>query len=629
MKIIFILKVMLIFIFLIRPGYAQQNVIIKAKEIRYSYNPPVLVGEGKVKVEYQGITVEAEKIQINLDSSEIKGWGNISLSLNSHRIRGKKLSFNLKRKEGFIEQSSGKEGPIIFRALKTHIFTDRILLSNGSFTTCDRSFPHYRIVAKNIQFYPGEKIVVRNATFYLDSFPVFWAPVFVWYLTKKNRMIFPQPGYNEFTGWYLKTGYYFYPSPYIEATAHFDYYQKKSLAGGIDLSYLSKQNEGDLTTYYIREKDTGETRGMARVKHITSFSPNSLLKLRIDYLSDEDVINDYFYNLSGAEKEISPSFLSFNFTGKTRSFRIMWQPKINGLGNYPQLMPKLNVSFFQPFLGKFYLREQTELTNFIQEGKNIMRGFSSLNLSSSLNLFNFIKFKPTLGWRIFSYQLENQDFISKSLNNQSFEFFLPLSGEKENLTSRLSSTIGYYRSTGLGPDFPFLDYREKEAVDKNLIRLRLQNDIFWKKSPVFSSRLKISYDFSSLSKKLNPVEVRMDVPFSGGKLYTDFSYDVYDKTFPYFRSGISINKKGWNVEVNYSNYLLDERKLLSGRVFLNLGENISFYGKISYDLNLKKTEELSYSFDVKLDCLGMKIDIREKPQLEYNFGLYILAFSLS
>jgi len=624
----FSLKIILVFILLVTPVYAQENIIIKANEISYFYSPPFIVGRGKVKMEYDGITVEADEIQINIDSSEVKGWGNISLQLNSHRIRGKKLSFNLKQKQGSIEQPSGKEGSVIFQAARARIFPDKISLDRGSFTTCNLLPPHYHVLARIIQFYPGDKIVVKNATFYLGSLPIFWTPVFIRYLTRKNRIVFPRIGYSEFTGWYIKTGYSFYSS-HTEGSANLNFYQKKGLAGGVDLSYFSKKNNGNLSTYCIKEKDTGRVRGMVKLHHISSVSYRGFLKLNIDYLSDEDVIKDYFYNLPAAKKEISPSFLSCDFTGKTSSLRVIWQPNVNKFGEYPQLMPGLNVSFFKPFSGRFYLTQQTELTNFIQEKKRITRAFSSLTLSYPFTLFHFIRFKPTLGYKVFSYQRGDQNFISKSLNNQDLEFFIPLVEKTGNLTNRLSSTLGYYHSNGLGSGFPSLDYREKEAVDKNLIGLRLQNNILWKKLPVFSSKLNLSYNLSGSLKKLNPVEVEVNIPFSKGRLSTDFSYDVYDEDFIYFRSGISIYKKWWNLELNYSDYPLDSKKFVSAKTFLNLGKNLSFSGDVSYDLNLKKVEKLNYSFNLKLHCLGLKIGIRKKPQPDYNFGLYILAFSSS
>jgi len=615
-----------IVLLLMLPAYAEQSITLRAKEVKWFYNPPLLVGEGKVRVSYGNIFVEAEKMEVNLDTAELRGWKEICLNVDSHRIEGKSLTFNLSKREGVIQQPRGKEGSVIFQAQKAHFFPQRIDLKKSSFTTCEYAHPHYHIKARLVQIYPGEKLVVRDATFYLGSFPVFWTPVFVQYLTEKSRLLFPSPGYSEFAGWNVKSGYYFYFSPQMEGSLRLDWREKKGWAGGLELFYRSKWGEGSVNTYYLKEKDTEEERGMAKVRHITFFPSSPMLKLAIDYFSDEEILKNYLYFLSSKEKEVSPSFLSLNTTGESYSASIKWQPKISPLVDYWELLPRIRVEFFRPSAGLrgLYLQEQTELTNFAQDEKVTMRAYSSLNLSYPFSLLKSFRFRPALNWQIFYYQQEEESPLYKILDQQSYELFFGLTGKGKNLTHRLFSTLGYYHSTGLGEDFPSFDSREKEASDKDLFRLNLENLFFWKNRSLFSLDLKVSYDLAS--ERLKPLDGLLVIPFSRGKIYTDFCYNFYDKGFSYLRSGVQIQRKHWYLESSYSSYPAYERRWISVRTSFDLFRDLSILTEADYDLEKERLEKLSYSVNTKFHCLGVKIEIQERPEVEYGLALYITAF---
>jgi lipopolysaccharide assembly outer membrane protein LptD (OstA) len=611
-------------LFLSLPVYAQQNVILKAEEMKWFYNPPLLVGEGKVRVSYGDIFIEAERIEINLDTAELRGWKRISLKVNSHRIEGESLEFNLRKREGVIQQPRGREGSVAFQAQEAYFSSQRIDLKKSSFTTCEYAHPHYHIKARLIQIYPGERLVVRDATFYLGSLPLFWTPVFVQHFTGKSRLLLPSPGYSDFAGWSVKSGYYFYLSPQMEGNLRLDWREKKGWAGGLEFFYRSKGGEGSITTYYLKEKDTKKERGMARVRHIT-FSPSSpMLKLAIDYFSDEQIWKNYLYFLSAEEKQVFPSFLSLTSTGESYSASIKWQPKITPLVDYPELLPRIRIDFFQPSvaLGGLYLREQTELTNFVQDEKVTMRAYSSLNLSYPFTLLKFFRFRPSLNWQLFYYQPQEEAPYYKILDQQSLELFFRLTGKRGDLTHQLFSTLGYYHSTGLGEGFPSFDSKEKEASSKNLFSLNLENLFFWKSSPFFSLDLKVSYDLAR--ERLKPLDGSLILPFSGGKIYTDFGYNFDDKDFSYLRSGVQIQKKHWYLETSYTSYPVSE--WLSARTSFDLSKSWSISVEADYDLEKEKLEKLTYSVDVKFHCLGVKVEIQERPEIKYGLALYIVAF---
>lgn len=629
-KILIVLETSVIVLFiLLSPGYTQQkSILLKTEKLTHLTNPPLIIAKEGVEVLFEGMLIKAKKIRINLNTTETKAEGEVHLNFDSYRIKGKSLGFNLKEKKGFIEKPQGKEKKVIFQGARARLSSREVNLLKGSFTTCDLPSPHYHIKAETLQFYPGEKIVVKNAVFYLGSTPVFWTPTYVYHLTKKNKLTLPRLGKSRYTGWYIKTGYSLYPVKETEAVIHLDWYQKKGLAGGLDLSYSSGKNESSLKTYYIKENDTGTVRGVGRIRWMNYLSTSSLLKLNANYLTDKRFFEDYLYHLPTEEKQIFPTSLTLDFKEKGTGLMLQFQKRISPVDDYPELLPRTKLTLLHPsqLLRGLYIKQKTELTGFVTEEEgNVARLWSCLNLSYPQTFLNYIRFKPTLGGELFWYKQENKNTTSNTINYQNYEFFLSSKGRMGDLVHRLSSTFGWYQLGKSGPDLPELDYREKRAKEENMLRWRVQNKFSWKKSTLFLLNLKGGYDLSTASEKIKPVRCSLNIPLRWGSLQADFSYDFYDKVFPYLQWGADLRKEKWHLEARYSNYLSGE-EFISAVTSFYLGKSLSLSGKIGYNLGSKKIEKLEYGANVKLHCLGLKLSVQEKPFFDYNISFYITAF---
>jgi len=628
MKKVFLvlLQVAGITLFLLLPSsYSQQNsILLEAKKLTYLESPSLIIAEGKVEVLFEDIIIKAEKIKINLDTAYVRTSGKVQLNFDSCKVGGKDLTFSLEEREGFIKDLQAKQKEITLQSKKAQLSSEKIDLVEGEFTTCNLPSPHYHIRAKTIEFYPGEKIVIKNATFFVGSIPLFWAPSYTYYLTKKNKFLLPRPGYSEKTGWFIRTSYLFYPLEDTEGTLHLDYYQKKGWAGGLDIFYLSR---GSMNIYYIKEKDTQASRGVAKIQYIDYPSTASLLKLNINYLTDEGLFDDYLYYLQEEQRQTFPSSLTLDFRERGVGIQLQVQKKINPTDNYPEFLPRLKLNLSHPsrILEGLYIKQNTELANFSWEGEEGMEIFSSLNFSYPGTIFRYIRFKPTFGGQFFWYKSEGKAPISNTAIKQDFDFSLYLKGNMGGLTHRIFTTFGWHNLQKSGQDSSEPALIEEKIKEENMLRWRMQNRFFWKDSPLFFLTLQTGYDLSSKLKKLKPLEVLLNVPLREGKLYADLSYDFYEDTFSYFRGGVNLEKENWNLDLSYSNYPSNEEFILASTSF-DVGKNLSFSGKIEYNLKLKEMEKLSFEIDAKLHCLGLKLDIQEKPSLSYGVSFYITAF---
>ncbi|HDZ49710.1 MAG TPA: LPS-assembly protein LptD, partial [Candidatus Aerophobetes bacterium] len=397
------------FLFMVFPSFSSERTFqikLQADYISSSEDRSTIIGRGRVNLEYKDVQIEAENVRINLHTSELLAWDKVNFKFKARRIEGENLRYNLEKGEGTIEHPKGREGLFFYRAEEAFFSLEMIELRKAYFTTCDLSLPHYKITADKISIRLEDEIVMSNVTFSLGNIPVFWLPFFVQYLREENRFILPSFGYSDFAGWSVQTGYYFYASPFFQAKLHLDYKEKKGWAEGIDISYRSKGGKGNLNTYFIKEKDTQEERWLVRLEHQQSFSKFTSLKLRLNRLSDQYFLKDYF----GQEYQTAYLYLAHGGPGYNAS--ILAQPALNPVferGSIERL-PQLKLNFDPQRIGESYLNseEAIEITNFKKDDKSILRADGFLDISLRWTDFAYFKLRPRIGYHLFGYWYERE-----------------------------------------------------------------------------------------------------------------------------------------------------------------------------------------------------------------------------
>ncbi|NQS89026.1 hypothetical protein HQ584_04470 [Patescibacteria group bacterium] len=626
--LLFGLGIIVYYFFIIAPALASENYspsTLKAEFLRGETYSSFLQDEKRAILTYQDIKIVADKIEVNLDSFEIWAQGDIFLKVEEYEVRGKSLWFSLKKREGTLTLPWGKDGPIIFKAEKSKFSSGIITLWEGEFTTCDLSLPHYRVKAKQVQIIPEEKITARNATVYIGSLPVFWMPLFIKYLPKSkeiNEIIFPRFGYNDFTGWYVKTGYQFYISSLLGGTFHFDYLSECGWGTGIDLSHQSKRTRGNLESYYIKEKDSKKERGMGRLRYWQALSNFSCLKLRLDYFTDEEFLEDYFPGISSEKREILPSFLSFNTWGENRNFRLIFQPKINPFPEeeWEEMLPQIKFNLLSQKIGKgsLYIQGTTKITNFKEEAKDLID--SSLDISHPFTLFNYLQFKPRIGWHLFYYPKEKEEPKYSSINYQNYEFFLRLKGKWGKFSHQVSPHLIYYHSN------KFLKLKKIYPDNsRDFLELRVNNDFYLKQKKIINSKFNLGYNFTK--QKFTPIETNINF---GDYLNVDLLYEPYQEVFKLIGTSLEVRGEKWYLNLGFREYTDVEENIkttqLSGRVRLNLGKKWRISSYVLYDIQKREIKEISYSIWRDLHCWTAQLSITERVRKNYSIVFYIKAF---
>jgi hypothetical protein len=628
------------FLAAVLPSFALERtppVNLQADHLHWIGNS--VMGQGNAQLEYKDVQLKADEIVVNLDSLDLTAEEGVNLQIGNRSLKGEHLKYNLKTETGTIRNSRWKEGPLFYKAEKAHFSSEVIDLKKVDFTTCDLSLPHYKMRAGTARLYPDDKIIMKSVALYLGSLPIFWAPYLIQYLHKKNRVILPSPGYSDFSGWYVRTGYYFYSSARFQGRVHLDYREKKGWGEGVDLFYESKAGEGEIKTYYVNEADTKEERWTLRLRHRQSLSKSTNLKIRLDRLSDANFLDDYF------DEEYETSYLDLEHRGSGYNVGVLVEPSVNPgfeRGSIERL-PQVRQNLESRRLGKsgLYLDQAAEVTNFRKEDKNVVRADSFLDLSYPFTAFKYLRLQPKLGYHLFRYwstKDNKKEEGYRSIPYQEVNLLFKVAGKFGNYSHIMSPSLSYYRSSETKDDFwlPFSlgDYAKKteDIHPLNLLKLDLRNDLYHRERKLISTRINLDYDLTKKEERFSSLEGKVYLTPSLPHLnYLSlyFLYDPYAKEYEEIESNLSLKGKIWNLTLGLRRYTDDRVTDFVMQGGIKLGKN-QIAASIRYDLEGEKMRKEVYSFQRDLHCWAMRLFLENEygadSEKEYWIMFYIKAF---
>lgn len=235
-----------------QPGDAYGNVHI-------FYSTGELVGE---RAHYDGlrtITVTGHPYLIDRERDSI--------------LYGDEIDFDALDNSAKIINARGESRQGVDRGLvhfsSPDLHTDPDGVGHGSkafVTTCENPRGGYHVTGKTLTEYPGDKIVITDAILWLGAAAVFFLPRLVIPLRSNDETIsrpsyFPEVGYSQDQGAYIKVNYAFGKTRYYYGYYRLEYYTKVGLGLGYT-GYFAKKNgrrSGMISYYGIHDRRVGST----------------------------------------------------------------------------------------------------------------------------------------------------------------------------------------------------------------------------------------------------------------------------------------------------------------------------------------------------------------------------------
>lgn len=187
-----------------------------------------------------------------------------------------------------------ERGLVHFKAKDLH--TDAEGVGHGlapSVSTCENPRGGYHITGRNMDVYPGDKIVIYRAILWLGAAAVFFLPKVVIPLrTVENDAqrpkYFPDVGYDQYEGYWIKTRITFGKNRYYYGYYTVNYFSKVGLGLGYTAYYQSPKNKrsASLTFYTIKDKRIDSRQNNFSVNELENFSQTLRGNFGLTYTSN-------------------------------------------------------------------------------------------------------------------------------------------------------------------------------------------------------------------------------------------------------------------------------------------------------------------------------------------------------
>jgi len=310
----------------VSPGHAQvvqdtlsdpaAGVEVTADRLEYMQDQKTLVGTGNV-VASQGLDIlKADRISFNTETQVARALGHVVFERAGQVWEGDELVYNFATRQGEFGDFNTFQEPFYISAAESRRISDQEYeLDDVTVTTCEGDNPGFFIRAASARL-EGSRVRAKNVVMYLGGLPIFFLPFYTLDVEKSNIDVLP--GFGSRVGAYLLTAYNYRLNPYVRASTHLDYRTKRGFGLGQDFIWAQPRDErenpefgdwgGKVQTYYLQDdqpyedeeeeaEDAGlvdEQRYRVRLQHRQSYTERDYLISEAHYLSDPDVLKDFF-----------------------------------------------------------------------------------------------------------------------------------------------------------------------------------------------------------------------------------------------------------------------------------------------------------------------------------------------
>jgi hypothetical protein len=160
-------------------------------------------------------------------------------------------------------------------------------------TTCENPRGGYHITGKDMEVYPGDKIVVHKAVLWLGAAAIFYLPLLVIPLRslenqRGRQHWFPEVGYNSYEGAWIKIQIPFGKDQYYYGYYIVNYYTLEGLGLGYVGFYASKKGRrsASINVYTINNRQAGGRQTNAALAEQENFSDHLRSNFQFSYQSN-------------------------------------------------------------------------------------------------------------------------------------------------------------------------------------------------------------------------------------------------------------------------------------------------------------------------------------------------------
>lgn len=307
----------------------QKPVEITARKTEYRNNNLLWVLTGDVLVKYGETQLRADYMTYDTTTHDIYGRDNVQILHEGREYTGEEFNYNLETGAGDWLNLEILQGAFsVTSDSMQRVGKDNFVMQNATITTCQGDPPEVYLRAKEAYVSDDKRLEAKHVVLYVRGVPVFYLPHLKKNLNGSESNLDVVPGYSSRWGAFLLTSYRYRLNTWLEGKTHVDYRSERGWGVGQDFQWHDQKEEryhGDFRVYYADDQmpfedelDKERTSPLVdsdryrfKLRHQYSLTEKDTLRVTSDYLSDPDVLEDFY------DKEFRQSTVPENFATLT------------------------------------------------------------------------------------------------------------------------------------------------------------------------------------------------------------------------------------------------------------------------------------------------------------------------
>jgi hypothetical protein len=274
-----------------------------------NYQGGIATASGNVAIHTGDADIYADSATYNPKTHDIVAEGHVRIYRTAGLFVGERAIYNTETKEiQAVNIRTDKQPYLVAGDKVTSISEGAFMISKGSFTTHDSSNPDFRLQAKTLRVYEGDRVVFQNVTFYVRNVPIFWWP-YMYQSLDDSFSYMVSPAYLSSWGPSILGRVTMPLTDDIKAVFRLDYRSRRGVAFGFepDIRFgANKLSWARIRTYFLKDEnpdinrtsaarpDISEGRYRVSLQSRTIFAEDIYGIANITKLSDEFVLQDFF-----------------------------------------------------------------------------------------------------------------------------------------------------------------------------------------------------------------------------------------------------------------------------------------------------------------------------------------------
>ena len=337
---------------------------VRAEQVEYFDGMRKVVATGGVEATYRDTKLICDRATIYMETKDAYLEGNVRLAQVGGLLKGEEMIYNFETRKGTVLEAEGEVGLWRTRGNRAEkISSESFLHRSGYLTSCDFEDPHTRVKAKEVRVYMDDKVVLKDAVFYLGYLPVFYVPSYIYPLDDKRPRVTLLPGMSKEWGFFLLSSWKIYWNENLRGHFHADFREQKDLATGFDLNYkLPEGGEGIFREYYTNERQlnmrhiwtgrlhpdkshptTERVRFRFQLRHIWELDESNKAILEFNQMKDPTIIKDFFLREFEEGAASSATYFQFLRTAPWYGLSFLMTKQINPFERVTQQLPSVTL----------------------------------------------------------------------------------------------------------------------------------------------------------------------------------------------------------------------------------------------------------------------------------------------